>query len=222
MFTLIATGTGSAYLYSVIATIAPDIFPDSFRGIHGEVGVYFEAATVIVALVLLGQVLELRARTLPPVASTARDTALAGITPRELTVLKLLARGLSNVAIAREMRVAESVGRVIVASVNASLSPAAEMLPPTVGTHTIELRWRGNEAAVGFDLEIRRGRDWWHAALSDRPVTSYRLRGTPGARIKVRLRARDWDAVPGAWTPPVSLRFRIPKRASNGAIVAGR
>lgn len=62
MFTLIAIGTGTAYLYSVIATLFPSIFPASFR-IHGhELPVYFEAAAVITTLVLLGQVLELRAR----------------------------------------------------------------------------------------------------------------------------------------------------------------
>lgn len=62
MFTLIALGTGVAFIYSVAATLLPRMFPASFRGESGEVGVYFEAAAVIVALVLLGQVLELRAR----------------------------------------------------------------------------------------------------------------------------------------------------------------
>jgi P-type Cu+ transporter len=62
MFTLIALGTGVAWLYSMVATLVPGIFPPAFRGQHGEVGVYFEAAAVIVTLVLLGQVLELRAR----------------------------------------------------------------------------------------------------------------------------------------------------------------
>ena len=62
MFTLIAIGTGTAYLYSVIATLFPDFFPQSFRHPNGQVGVYFEAAAVITVLVLLGQVLELRAR----------------------------------------------------------------------------------------------------------------------------------------------------------------
>src|SRR5687768_3137073 len=62
MFTLIALGTGTAYVYSVVATVAPDVFPDSFRTHGGEVGLYFEAAAVITVLVLLGQVLELRAR----------------------------------------------------------------------------------------------------------------------------------------------------------------
>ena len=62
MFTLIAMGTGVAYLYSVTASVAPDIFPAAFRGHDGAVPVYFEAASVITVLVLLGQVLELRAR----------------------------------------------------------------------------------------------------------------------------------------------------------------
>lgn len=62
MFTLIALGVGVAYVFSVVATVAPGIFPDAFRGMHGNVAVYFEAAAVITTLVLLGQVLELRAR----------------------------------------------------------------------------------------------------------------------------------------------------------------
>jgi Cu+-exporting ATPase len=62
MFTLIAIGTGAAYAYSAVAALAPGIFPGSFRGADGEVGLYFEAAAVIVTLVLLGQVLEIRAR----------------------------------------------------------------------------------------------------------------------------------------------------------------
>ena len=62
MFTLIALGTGVAWTYSVVATVAPGIFPETFRGEHGAVAAYFEAAAVITVLVLLGQVLELRAR----------------------------------------------------------------------------------------------------------------------------------------------------------------
>src|SRR5580704_6586174 len=62
MFTLIGLGTGAAYLYSLAATLFPQLFPDSFRGMRGEVSVYFEAAAVITTLVLVGQVLELRAR----------------------------------------------------------------------------------------------------------------------------------------------------------------
>ena len=62
MFSLIALGTGAAYLYSLFAAFAPDLFPAGFRGMNGTVAVYFEAAAVITVLVLLGQVLELRAR----------------------------------------------------------------------------------------------------------------------------------------------------------------
>jgi P-type Cu+ transporter len=61
MFTLIAMGTGAAYAYSLIATVAPDVFPEGFRH-GGHVAVYFEAAATIIVLVLLGQILELRAR----------------------------------------------------------------------------------------------------------------------------------------------------------------
>ena len=62
MFTLIALGTGVAFIYSAVATLMPGIFPNSFRDATGQVGVYFEASAVIVTLILLGQVLELKAR----------------------------------------------------------------------------------------------------------------------------------------------------------------
>ena len=62
MFTLIAMGTGVAWIYSVVATLAPSLFPPAFRNLDGSVPIYFEAAAVITVLVLLGQVLELRAR----------------------------------------------------------------------------------------------------------------------------------------------------------------
>ena len=62
MFSLIAMGTAAAYIFSVIAVVFPNIFPDGFRSSKGHVGVYFEAASVIITLVLLGQVMELRAR----------------------------------------------------------------------------------------------------------------------------------------------------------------
>jgi len=78
MFTLIAIGTGAAYLYSVVATVVPDIFPPSFRHSHGRVGVYFEAAAVITVLVLLGQVLELRARS----RTSAAIRALLNLAPK--------------------------------------------------------------------------------------------------------------------------------------------
>ncbi|MDR5868079.1 copper-transporting P-type ATPase [Halomonas koreensis] len=78
MFTLIALGVGVAYLYSVIATLFPQLFPPSFRHASGQVGVYFEAAAVIVTLVLVGQVMELRART----QTNAAIKALLGLAPR--------------------------------------------------------------------------------------------------------------------------------------------
>jgi Cu+-exporting ATPase len=78
MFTLIALGTGVAWIYSVVAVLAPGIFPPSFRDETGEVAVYFEAAAVIVTLVLLGQVLELRARS----RTGAAIRALLGLAPK--------------------------------------------------------------------------------------------------------------------------------------------
>jgi Cu+-exporting ATPase len=78
MFTLIALGTGTAYLYSVVATLAPDIFPPAFRSHGGPPPVYFEAAAVITVLVLLGQVLELRARE----ATSSAIRALLDLTPK--------------------------------------------------------------------------------------------------------------------------------------------
>ena len=77
MFTLIALGVGAAYGFSVAATLAPALFPDSFRTHGGQVGVYFEPAAVIVVLVLLGQVLELRARS----RTGAAIRKLLGLTP---------------------------------------------------------------------------------------------------------------------------------------------
>jgi Cu+-exporting ATPase len=77
MFTLIAMGTGASYLYSVVATIFPSLFPNSFR-MHGVVNVYFEAAAMITVLVLLGQVLELKARA----ATGSAIQALLGLAPK--------------------------------------------------------------------------------------------------------------------------------------------
>jgi len=78
MFTLIALGTGSAYLYSVVAVLVPQLFPASFRGVGGQVDLYFEPAVVITALVLLGQVMELRARS----QTSSAIRALLGLTPK--------------------------------------------------------------------------------------------------------------------------------------------
>jgi Cu+-exporting ATPase len=78
MFTLIAMGTGVAWLYSVVATLTPGIFPSAFRAPDGSVAVYFEAAAVITVLVLLGQVLELRARE----ATSGAIKALLDLAPK--------------------------------------------------------------------------------------------------------------------------------------------
>ncbi len=78
MFTLIGMGTGVAYVYSVIATFAPGIFPDAFRGHGGAPAVYFEAASMITVLVLIGQVLELRARE----ATSGAIKALLDLAPK--------------------------------------------------------------------------------------------------------------------------------------------
>jgi Cu+-exporting ATPase len=78
MFTLIGLGVGVAYIYSVIATVVPQIFPHSFRDHLGNVPVYFEAAAVITTLVLLGQVLELKARS----STSAAIKALLGLAPK--------------------------------------------------------------------------------------------------------------------------------------------
>ena len=77
MYTLIAMGVGVAYVYSLVASFAPDVFPESFRGHGGTVPVYYEAAAVIVTLVLLGQVLELRARS----ATSGAIRALLELSP---------------------------------------------------------------------------------------------------------------------------------------------
>ena len=84
MFTLIAMGVGTAYVYSLLAVLFPDIFPESFREHGGEVGVYFDAAAVITTLVLLGQVLELRAR-----SKTSRAIkALLGLAPKTARLVR--------------------------------------------------------------------------------------------------------------------------------------
>jgi P-type Cu+ transporter len=93
MFTLIAMGTGVAYLYSVVGTLAPQLFPPAFRDMHGMVAVYFEAAAVITVLVLLGQVLELRARE----RTSGAIRALLGLAPK--TARRVTTQGDEDVAI---------------------------------------------------------------------------------------------------------------------------
>jgi Cu+-exporting ATPase len=84
MFTLIALGTGVAYAYSLVAALAPGVFPPSFRTPAGEVPVYFEPAAVIVTLVLLGQVLELRART----QASSAIRALLDLAPKHARLVR--------------------------------------------------------------------------------------------------------------------------------------
>ena len=104
MWTLIGIGVAAAFAYSVVATVAPGVFPASFRE-HGRVGVYFEAAAVIVSLTLLGQLLELRARS----KTSAAIKALLGLAPR--TARRLRADGseedieLSHVHVGDRLRV---------------------------------------------------------------------------------------------------------------------
>jgi Cu+-exporting ATPase len=93
MFTLIAMGVGVAFVYSIIATVFPQIFPASFRGAQGEVAVYFEAACVIVILVLLGQILELKARE----RTSGAIKKLLGLQPK--TALRITKEGEQEVAL---------------------------------------------------------------------------------------------------------------------------
>ena len=84
MFTLIGLGVGVAYGFSVVGLFSPGIFPASFRGQVGEVAVYFEAAAAITTLVLLGQVMELRARS----RTGAAIKALLGLAPKTARLIR--------------------------------------------------------------------------------------------------------------------------------------
>ena len=83
MWTLIGLGTGAAFVYSVVATAAPQVFPDSFLSM-GRVAVYFEAAAVIISLTLLGQILELKARS----QTSAAIKSLLGLAPKTARRIK--------------------------------------------------------------------------------------------------------------------------------------
>ncbi|MEZ5874482.1 MAG: heavy metal translocating P-type ATPase [Hyphomicrobiales bacterium] len=101
MFTLIGLGTGAAFVYSLVATLAPDVFPASMRDAHGLVPVYYEAAAVIVALVLLGQVLELRARE----KTGGAIRALLDLAPK--TALRVLEDGKTETVALAEVKVGD-------------------------------------------------------------------------------------------------------------------
>lgn len=102
MFTLIALGSAAAFLYSLVGTLVPSLFPASSRGHDGEVAVYFEAASVIITLVLLGQVLELRARS----QTSGALRALLGLAPK--TARRVTATGEEDVAV-ESLRIGEQV-----------------------------------------------------------------------------------------------------------------
>jgi len=84
MFTLIAIGTGTAYVYSVVGAVAPGLFPAAFRGHGGTVGVYFEVSAAIIVLVLVGQVIELRARS----ATSSALKSLLGLAPKSARIVR--------------------------------------------------------------------------------------------------------------------------------------
>lgn len=99
MFSLIALGTGAAWLYSIVGTVAPQVFPASLRLEDGAVAIYFEAAAVITVLVLLGQVLELRARE----KTSGAIKALLGLAPK--TAVKVNAQGIDETVQVDEIQV---------------------------------------------------------------------------------------------------------------------
>ena len=103
MFTLIALGVGVAWTYSVVATVAPGLFPAAFRGAHGAVAVYFEAAAVITTLVLLGQVLELRARE----QTGGAIRALLDLSPK--TARRVLADGADEEVALDEVKIGDAL-----------------------------------------------------------------------------------------------------------------
>jgi Cu+-exporting ATPase len=103
MFTLIGIGTGAAYVFSVVATLFPSFFPESFRGHHGQVDRYFEAASVIIVLVLLGQVLELRARS----RTGSAIRALLGLAPK--TARRIAANGTESEVPLTDIQVGDSL-----------------------------------------------------------------------------------------------------------------
>jgi Cu+-exporting ATPase len=103
MFTLISIGAGSAYLYSLVAVFLPQLFPASFRDMSGQLGLYFEASAVITVLVLLGQVLELKARS----QTSGAIKALLGLTPK--TARRIAANGQEQDVDLNQIQVGDSL-----------------------------------------------------------------------------------------------------------------
>jgi Cu+-exporting ATPase len=103
MFTLIALGTGASWIFSIVGTVAPELFPAAFRGMDGAVAVYFEAAAVITVLVLLGQVLELRAHD----KTSGAIRALLDLAPR--TAIRMTSDGTDETVQIDTIQVGESL-----------------------------------------------------------------------------------------------------------------
>jgi len=170
MFTLIALGTGVAWAYSVIATLAPGLFPAGLRGADGMVPVYFEPAAVIVVLVLVGQVLELRARD----ATGGAIKALLGLAPR--TALRVDANGndvevaIDRIAVGDRLRVrpgekvpvdgaiVEGAGSVDESSITGEPMPVSKAAGATVigGTVNVSGSFVMKAELVGSDTMLSR------------------------------------------------------------------
>jgi hypothetical protein len=84
----------------------------------------------------------------------------------------------------------------------------ATMLPPTVGASVAVIRWRGNDVATTYDLAVKRGKGSWRTLASRLETISYRLRGSHGEQLQVRVRARDDADLPGPWSTPRKVRFK--------------
>jgi len=161
MFTLIAIGIGTAFVYSLVAVFAPDLFPPEMRDHHGLVGVYFEAAAVITALVLLGQVLELRARA----ETSGAIRALLDLAPK--TAWKVNADGgtvevpLAEVMVGDVLRVRPGdrvpIDGVIVAGASAVEEALITGEPIPVEKHEADRVTGGTQNTTGsFDMKVDR------------------------------------------------------------------
>ncbi len=161
MFTLIAIGIGTAFAYSLVAVFAPEAFPPEMRGHHGLVGVYFEAAAVITALVLLGQVLELRARA----ETSGAIRALLDLAPK--TAMRVRADGdteeapLAEVMVGDVLRVRPGdkvpIDGVIVAGQSAIEEALVTGEPIPVDKHAGDRVTGGTQNTTGsFDMKVDR------------------------------------------------------------------
>ena len=161
MWTLIGLGTGAAFVYSVVATLAPQVFPDSFISM-GRVAVYFEAAAVIISLTLLGQMLELKARS----QTSAAIKSLLGLAPK--TAKRIRADGteedvpLTHVHVGDLLRVrpGEKVPVDGVVTEGGSCEASMSALPPCWPR---SFRWSPRPSAPGRPCSA--WPTWWRATL---------------------------------------------------------